>query len=242
MELIAPLHVILSKVACSPCIWVVDQVNKNYDKLLAKGEIIMKIKTTVLGLMLGSSLLFLSGCVSKVDEARIPPHSPKSGQNQLALLKPQKIRLESVKDYRVAPEGKRESLGIAMGDVVFVPPVVSVIEDVVVSEFKNAGHQFSDEGQTVTLSVKIRNFDAGTNSTPVYWDINGSTNIEVDVSGNKGESVSFSYVSLCSDRTYVWPSGELFKGVMLKCIDDFANKLRDDSALAEAIRNMTDDQ
>jgi uncharacterized lipoprotein YajG len=124
-----------------------------------------------------------------------------------------------------------------MGDVIFVPQAVRVIEDVVVSEFKNAGHRFSKRNQTVTLKVKIRNFDIATDSTPLYWDINGNTKIEIDVFGKQGDSRSFSYVSVCSGRTYVWPSGELFKGVMLQCIDDFANKLRNDKALVKAIED-----
>jgi uncharacterized lipoprotein YajG len=174
-------------------------------------------------------------------EANIPSHSPKSGQSQLALLKPLEINLQSVKDYRVSQEGKREAMGLTMGDVVFVPQVVSVIKDVVVSEFKNAGHHFTDKGETVTLSVKVRNFDVGTNSTALYWDINGTTKIDIEVSGKKGDSATFSYVSVCSDRTYVYPSGELFEGVMLQCIDDFANKLRNDKALVEVIQDMSAD-
>lgn len=174
----------------------------------------------------------------KMEEVHIPSHSPKSEQSQLALLKPQKINLQSVKDYRISQEGKRESLGIPMGDVVFNPQAVTVIKDVVVSEFENAGHIFTESDQTVTLAVKIQNFDAGTNSTALYWDINGTTKIDIEVSGQKGDSDTFSYISVCSDRTYVYPSGELFEGVMLQCIDDFANKLRNDKALVDAIQDM----
>lgn len=202
----------------------------------------MQIKTTILNMLMGLSLAVLSGCAPKVVEAHIPPHTPTGTESRLSLLESQKIHLNSVKDLRAMMEGKRESLGISMGDVVFVPPAVSVIEDVVVTEFKNAGHQFSDEDQKLTLTVKIRNFDANTNSTPVYWDINGSTHIELEISGEEGKRKSFSYRSACSDRTYVWPSGELFKEVMLKCIDDFANKLRNDRVLAEAIQGMADVQ
>lgn len=202
----------------------------------------MQIKTTVSGLIVGVSIFVMTGCVSKRAEAHIPPHSPKSEQSQLAFLEPQEIYLQSVKDYRVSQEGKRESLGLSMGDVVFNPQAVSVIKDVIVSEFENAGHHFTDKDQAVKLVVKVRNFDIGTNSTPIYWDINGTTKIDIEVSGQKGDSASFSYVSACSDRTYVWPSGELFKGVMMKCIDDFANKFRNDKALVEAISTMTDDE
>jgi uncharacterized lipoprotein YajG len=201
---------------------------------LRKGEV-MKIKTSVSNMLIVLSMAVLSGCASKVVEVHIPPHTPMGTESQLSLIESQKIHLESVKDLRAMMEGKRESLGISMGDVVFVPPAVSVIEDVVVTEFENAGHQFSDEDQTLTLTVKIHNFGANTNSTPAYWDINGSIHIELEISREEGKRKSFSYRSACSDRTYVWPSGELFKAVMLKCIDDFADKLRNDKALAEAI-------
>ena len=200
----------------------------------------MQIKTTIVSLIVSASMFFLAGCVSKVEEAHIPPHFPKSGQSQLALLKPQIINLESVKDFRTSLEGKRESLGVPMGDIIFVPQIVRVIEDVVMSEFKNAGHNFSKTDQTLTLKVKIKKFDVATDSTPLYWDINGDTKIEIDVSGRNGESASFCYASICSDRTYTWPSGELFKSVSLECIDDFANKLRNDKGLVKAIKDMTD--
>ena len=146
----------------------------------------MQIKIASMGLILGAFIFTFTGCVSKTEEAHIPSHSPKSAQSELKRLTPQAFNLQSVKDYRAHQEGKRESLGLAMGDVVFNPHAVIVIKDVIVSEFKNAGHHFTDKGQTVTLAVKVRNFDVGTDSTALYWDINGTTKIDIEVSGKKG--------------------------------------------------------
>lgn len=198
----------------------------------------MQIKIVMSGLLVSLSVLIISGCVLKTEEAHIPPHSPKGEVSKLSSIPPQMIYIQSVKDYRDVAGGERESVGVRMGDVVFVPQAVSIIKDVVVSEFEHAGHRFSDSEHKIILTVKVRNFDTSTDSTMTYWDINGTTNIEIDVSDQKGNSQSFSYSSKCSDRTYVYPSAKLFEGVMLDCIDGFAGKLRNDQALVEAMQKI----
>lgn len=196
----------------------------------------MKRRSVVSLFVLCISLLLMSGCASKELAVQMPHHAPSGEQGYLSQIEPQRVALLSVKDHRASMEGKREALGVEMGAVVFVPHAVEVIRDVIASELKYAGHDVTNKesDQTVAMRVQVKNFDATTDSTMTYWDINGYTKIAVEVLVD-GSYETFSFASRCTDRTYVWPSADLFKKVMLQCMDDFSQKFRNDQALAKAI-------
>jgi len=194
-------------------------------------------------LVLGSIFfMFLAGCAQNIS-VQFPPHTPvTSGGNQLALIPPQNICLKPVQDRRIPgyAEGSREAaFGVPMGNIQFRPPASDIVRDVIVSEFKNAGHTITDKEQPITISAKILAFNVGTNTTPLYWDVIGNTTIEVEVMGSAQEPSKMTYTSSCQDRTYIWPGEALVKQVMQSCINDFADQMRNDIKLAQTIKTVT---
>ncbi|MDY6990525.1 MAG: YajG family lipoprotein [Thermodesulfobacteriota bacterium] len=185
-------------------------------------------------------LMLLVGCAQNIS-VQFPSYTPTGNGSQLALIPPQNIHLEAVQDTRPPgrAEGTREAaFGVPMGTVEFRPPASDIVRDVIMSEFKNAGHRFTDKEQQVTIWAKILTFEVGTNTTPLYWDIMGNTKIEVEVMNPSGQQFKNTYTSTCQDRTYVWPGGKLVKKVMQSCITEFANTMRNDTELAKAMKNI----
>lgn len=184
--------------------------------------------------------IFMVGCAQNIS-VQFPSHTPTSNGSQLALIPPQNVYLKTIQDARPPgrAEGTREAaFGVPMGNVDFKPPASDIVKDVIMSEFKKAGHRFADKEQQVNISAKIFTFEVGTNTTPLYWDIIGNIKIEVEVMGPTGEEFKNTYTSTCQDRTYVWPRGSLVKKVMQGCITDFAETMRNDTELAKAIKSI----
>jgi uncharacterized lipoprotein YajG len=184
--------------------------------------------------------MFLVGCAQNIS-VQFPSHFPTSNASQLALIPPQNIYLKAVQDTRTPgrAEGTRDAVfGGSMGNIEFKPPASSIVRDVIVSEFKNAGHSFTDEEQQVNILAKILIFEVETNRAALYWDIMGLTKIEVEVMSQAGGVYKNTYTSSCQERTYVWPGGDLVKKVMQSCINDFANIMRNDSELTKALKSF----
>ena len=95
---------------------------------------------------LGSvAFMFLMGCAQNIS-VQLPSHIPTNNVSQLALIPPQNIFLKEIQDTRTPgrAEGTREAaFGVPMGNVDFNPPASEILRDVIMSEFKNAGHGFS---------------------------------------------------------------------------------------------------
>jgi len=182
----------------------------------------------VFATILFCSLIFvISGCMGNIT-VDLSSHLPPHGDSKLATISPKTIDLQKIQDARTPgmAEGTREAaFGVPMGNVTFTPNISEVITDVIKSELESAGHKLGNNSQYV-ITGKIHVFDVRTNTTPLYWDINGKLNVELDVSNQK-----FTYKipisSSCTDRTYIYPSGSLVKKVMEKCIEDFANQFRE---------------
>jgi hypothetical protein len=74
----------------------------------------------------------------------------------------------------------------------------------------------------------------------LYWDVIGNLAVSLQIPLARGTNpgAPLPYRARCLDRTYVWPSEAVIAGVMSKCVSDIANQLRDDSRVADALRNL----
>lgn len=193
----------------------------------------------ILLLLYSVLFLFLVGCAGNIS-IQIPSHTPAIKDSQLASIPPQTVHLKT-QDARTPgrAEGTREAaFGVPMGNVNIEPPAVEIVKDVIMSELKIAGHTISNTEQQTNISATVQAFEVRTKTTPLYWDIIGDTIIELEVMNQSGEKFRHSYKSTCNGRTYVWPGGELIKKVMQSCIADFAETMRNDKELAEAINKL----
>ena len=185
------------------------------------------------------SFLFLifTGCIQDIS-VEIPPHTSLPSDSRLAGIHPRKICLKAIKDVRILDraEGTREAaFGVPMGTVDFYPSVESIFKDVIKAEFQSAGHTLAKDEQPITLVGEILTFEVRTDTTPLYWDIIGRTLVELQIKSLDGKASKHHYASICKERTYIYPSSTLIQKVMKNCINDFANKLRNDDKLAQAL-------
>jgi len=115
--------------------------------------------------------------------------------------------------YRI---GERfAAFGVSMGDVYFYRSVPDFVEEMVVTELRAAGHTVMKSGVGTPLHVTIKQFSAKTETTALYWDIVANIELLVTV-GNLEKS----FRCKKSERTYVWPTEELFNTVVDGCLID----------------------
>jgi len=182
------------------------------------------------------------GCASNIS-VKIPPHTPTTDGDQLALIPPRNIHLNAVQDNRTLSiaDGSREAaFGVPMGNIEFKPTVSEIVKDIIVSELTNSGHKVVDQEKQVIITAKIMEFKVGTITTPVYWDVIGNTLVEIEVLSLMGVQIKKSYASTCQERTYIWPGESVINKAMQSCITDFANKFRNDAELALTIKNIAE--
>ena len=139
-------------------------------------------------------------------------------------------------------EGKvTAAFGEPMGLIRFEPSPATLLGQVVVSEFRAAGHAVTDRADGTRVSGAILEFEAHTDTTPLYWDVIGNLGVSLQISTVRGATavVALDYRARCTERTYLWPSQAIIAGVMGKCIGDVANRLRNDGRAADALRKAS---
>ncbi len=181
----------------------------------------------------------LSAVVVKV---AIPKHSASSGSSTLSSIPSAVVRVLPLNDDRkdLDNEGKSTAaFGVPMGQIRFDPSPATLLGRAIASEFKAAGHQVTDSPDGTQINAAVLEFEAHTDTTLLYWDVLGSLAVSLQFSAPKGANPGplLAYQARCADRTYTWPSEAVFSGVMNKCINDFASKLRNDGRAADALRH-----
>lgn len=88
------------------------------------------------------------------------------------------------------------------------------------------------------ITGAVQSFEVRTEATLLYWDVIGdlAMSLRVTAAGAGATTRSLAYQTRCTDRTYVWPSEKVIAKVMGKCINDVATRLRNDSRVADALR------
>ena len=126
-----------------------------------------------------------------------------------------------------------------MGRIRFEPSPATLLGQAIISEIKAAGHTVTDGTEGTQITGAVLEFEVHTDTTLLYWDVIGNLAVSVQILVARGinSGAPIGYHARCMDRTYIWPSEAVIAGVMSKCIDDFANKLRNDGRVADALRN-----
>jgi hypothetical protein len=115
------------------------------------------------------------------------------------------------------------AFGVSMGDVYFYRSVPDFVEEMVVSDLQAAGHSLVKSGPGIPLEIAINRFSAGTETTALYWDIIA----DIDLSATAG-NLERGFTCRTSERTYVWPTEELFDTVVDRCLKDLMRGFRTD--------------
>ena len=122
------------------------------------------------------------------------------------------------------------AFGMSMGNVYFFGKVDSVLLETVSDELRGAGHTVQNSGPGRSLSLDILSFWIRTDTTVLYWDVvaNILINVRVDstLESTRFHEREFSCDS--SQRTYIWPSEELFTEVLNNCLEDLMREFRSD--------------
>jgi hypothetical protein len=130
--------------------------------------------------------------------------------------------------YRI---GERfAAFGVSMGDVYFYRSVPDFVEEMVVTDLKAAGHSLVNIGTGIPLKIAIKRFSARTETTALYWD----TIADIEMSATVG-SLEQAFTCEASERTYVWPTEELFNTVVDRCLKDLMSDFRNDPIWQSAI-------
>jgi hypothetical protein len=101
--------------------------------------------------------------------------------------------------------------------------VPDFVEEMVVSDLQAAGHSLVKSGPGIPLEIAINRFSAGTETTALYWDIIA----DIDLSATAG-NLERGFTCRTSERTYVWPTEELFDTVVDRCLKDLMRGFRTD--------------
>jgi hypothetical protein len=175
----------------------------------------------------------------------MPPYRPASQRQAAVPPAGATVAIEPVRDARSAPRGRligeRTALGMRLGMIDMAPAPVEIVGQVLREELALLGHASVTQGGDHIVAARILTFEVRTPSTLVYWDVNGSIEIEVGVAGGKdGAPEVFRYRSSCTDRTYVALSESLIQSVVANCLEQLGTKVREDAALARRLAGKPD--
>ncbi len=144
---------------------------------------------------------------------------------------PGKLYLEPVRDGR--PDKRRigerfAAFGVSMGDVFFYRPVADYVREMIEAEILAAGNQLSGRGEGRAVSVEIQRFLVDTETTPLYWDINGAVELAISVASVDGAAPERRDHFSCkaNERTYIWPTEEIVSRVMDRCLVSLMQDVR----------------
>jgi uncharacterized lipoprotein YajG len=190
------------------------------------------------GALVAASVLLslLVGCAPGMQNVLVDlrPYEPQGGNPPASLAK---VRIEPVKDARGDAVGgmigERTTIGnVSMGGIDLNPPPTDVIARVLKTEFTQMGYRVASAEEQFTIGARLRKFQVLTPATVMYWDINGTIELELAVTSRDGRQHESRYAVTCTDRSYVWPSEALIGGVVAACVGEIGARLRGDETLA----------
>ena len=184
--------------------------------------------------------LIVSSCAthSRPITVEIPAYAAPAGSSALSSIPPVTVRIVPLVDKRRDPEGGMvtAAFGVPMGHIRFAQSPANVVGQVIIAELRAAGHAVTSNPADTQISGAVQEFEVHTDTTPVYWDVLGHIVLSLQLVPAGAPTATFDYEVHCTDRTYIWPSESVIAGVVRKCLDDFAAKLRNDARVAELLR------
>jgi uncharacterized lipoprotein YajG len=147
------------------------------------------------------------------------------------------VRVEPVRDARGDAVGsligERTTIGdISMGSIELNPLPTDLMARLLRTELTQMGYSVVSSAAQFTIGAQLRKFKVVTPATVVYWDINGTIELELTAAAQDGKRHEARYAATCTDRTYVYPSQELIRNVVSACVGSIGTKVREDAALA----------
>jgi hypothetical protein len=96
------------------------------------------------------------------------------------------------------------------------------------AEILAAGNQLSRRGEGRAVSVDIQRFWVDTETTPLYWDVNGAVALDISVASVEGAAPGRRDHFSCeaNERTYIWPTEEIVSRVMDRCLVSLMQDVR----------------
>jgi hypothetical protein len=175
-------------------------------------------------------LIGLAGCAGDRQVVLAPPVPPQ-GQGVLAQQQSRAITLLPVRDLRPGNRMLGETtaaFGVKMGDNFSTTDVPALIRDTIAAEFQAARHVLDTSG--VPVQITIHEFQCRTDTTPLYWDIIATADIELGIG-----STTRRYQSKGTAREWVNPGADLMARLLNGCLADVGTQLRNDAVLASAL-------
>lgn len=173
------------------------------------------------------------GALANAD-VRLPAYGPAASRHSgppsadVALAQV----LDERRDGVGALIGERTTIGnISLGMIRLTPPPAHAVADVLRVEFEAMGWRVAADAP-VRVAARITDFRVVTPATALYWDINGSIEIELRATKVDGKDRVAKVRSACTDRTFVYPSDSLIAGVVQSCLKSIGTRLREDAAWA----------
>lgn len=143
---------------------------------------------------------------------------------------PLKVKLVPLEDRR--PDkgkiGERQAaFGVSMGDVFPSRSVPEFLTQTVSDDLRAAGFTLVVENPDVTVGGEVLAFWVETKTTPLYWDVIGTTEVKItfEPARSGGERLERRLLSRQVKRTYLWPSATLIESVIDTNVDDLMGQL-----------------
>jgi len=132
--------------------------------------------------------------------------------------------------------GERTTIGnVSLGMIELQPPPAEALSQVLKAELAALGFGMTTDEAAASLGGQVTKFAVTTPATAVYWDINGTVELELVARGRDARTYNGRYAASCTDRTFVFPSNEMISGVVTACLKDIGAKLRKDNSLAAVL-------
>ena len=197
------------------------------------------------GYIIAVILVLVGGCAGTAGDVivPIPAHKAPKGTSALSGVPPAVIHIN---DFRrsiktgVLPGriGERKTIGnISLGMVTVQPTPGRLVGDAFKAELEAAGHRSAKSAASVSIDGEVKRFNLRTDVTAVYWDVIFSADVSVRIRNGAVEK-NGDYSAICTERTYVWPGGELIARLVSKCIGDLSGKFRNDQNIARTLAGV----
>jgi len=179
--------------------------------------------------------VFLLGCATGPSNVQVqlsPYAAPAAAGATRGVVQVEPVR-EARREAVGRLVGQRTGLGgMSMGQVEVNPTPTSITTSVLQAELRGQGFTVSAADAPVRLSARLTRFEIQTPASTLYWDLNGSVELEIEAKRSDGRQHAGAYQTRCTDRTFTWPSEELIGKVLDSCLKDLGGRIRADSALA----------
>ena len=148
-----------------------------------------------------------------------------------------KIYIAPVKDVRknILGDliGERKSFNTSLGEIEMSPIPADMIKQLLTSELSVSGNTIVDSDEEFRIDGQLNKFKIVTPNTISYWDVNGEVDISLAVTSQTGKKHRSDYTATCTERTFVWPSEEILRGVIMDCLSKIGVSLQNDTSLSD---------